>query len=178
MKSLITTLLSLLMASLFPLAMGKAVSHDISSLPKWGPYSKEYFGISHIEDLSSGMQVEFCLVPGMYRRNVQVPCALFESGVHPWRVSADMRHITYRQELEWKDQVYVDATYHIIDHDRVLLEARCVNQTPLLQNISLQLAVRGDNRAHTDGDASGGDAPGLRVDIVGFLLYLCYVSNA
>lgn len=119
MKSLITTLLSLLMASLFPLAMGKAVSHDISSLPKWGPYSKEYFGISHIEDLSSGMQVE------------------------------------------WKDQVYVDATYHIIDHDRVLLEARCVNQTPLLQNISLQLAVRGDNRAHTDGDASGGDAPGL-----------------
>ena len=142
MKPLITTLLSLLMASLFPLAMGKAVSHDISSLPKWGPYSKEYFGISHIEDLSSGMQVEFCLVPGMYRRNVQVPCALFESGVHPWRVSADMRHITYRQELEWKDQVYVDATYHIIDHDRVLLEARCVNQTPLLQNISLQLAVR------------------------------------
>ena len=142
MKSLITTLLSLLMASLFPLAMGKAVSHDISSLPKWGPYSKEYFGISHIEDLSSGMQVEFCLVPGMYRRNVQVPCALFESGVHPWRVSADMRHITYRQELEWKDQVYVDATYHIIDHDRVLLEARCINQTPLLQNISLQLAVR------------------------------------
>ena len=100
MKSLITTLLSLLMASLFPLAMGKAVSHDISSLPKWGPYSKEYFGISHIEDLSSGMQVE------------------------------------------WKDQVYVDATYHIIDHDRVLLEARCINQTPLLQNISLQLAVR------------------------------------
>ena len=78
-------------------------THDITSLSKWGPYSKEYFGISHIADLSSGIQVEFCLVPGVYRRNVKVPCALFESDVHPWAVSADMKHITYRQEIEWKD---------------------------------------------------------------------------
>ena len=117
-------------------------SHDIASLQRWGPYSKEYFGISHIQDLSSGIQVEFCLVPGVYRRNVKVPCALWESDVHPWMVSADMKHITYRQEIEWKDRVYVDATYHILDEDRVLLEARCVNNTDLVQNISLQLAVR------------------------------------
>lgn len=117
-------------------------SHDISSLSAWGPYSKEYFGISHIQDLSSGIQVEFCLVPGIYRRNVQVPCTLFESGVHPWKVSADMKHITYRQDLVWKDQVFVDATYHILDDRQILLEARCVNRTDLVQNISLQLAVR------------------------------------
>ena len=30
-------------------------SHDITSLSQWGPYSKEYFGISHIADLQSGM---------------------------------------------------------------------------------------------------------------------------
>jgi hypothetical protein len=119
-----------------------AASHDIASLQRWGPYSKEYFGISHIQDLSSGIQVEFCLVPGVYRRNVKVPCALFESDVHPWAVSADMRNITYRQEIEWKDRVFVDATYHIIDEKRVLLEARCVNNTDIVQNISLQLAVR------------------------------------
>lgn len=117
-------------------------SHDIASLSQWGPYSKEYFGISHIQDLSSGIQVEFCLVPGVYRRNVKVPCALFESDVHPWAVSADMRHITYRQEIEWKDRVYVDATYHVLDDQRVLLETRCVNNTDIVQNISLQLAVR------------------------------------
>ena len=117
-------------------------SHDIASLQQWGPYSKEYFGISHIQDLSSGIQVEFCLIPGAYRRNVKVPCTLWESDVHPWMVSADMRHITYRQEIEWKDKVYVDATYHILDEDQVLLEARCVNNTDLVQNISLQLAVR------------------------------------
>ena len=119
-----------------------APSHDIASLPQWGPYSKEYFGISHIQDLSSGIQVEFCLVPGQYRRNVKVPCALFESGVHPWEVSADMHHITYRHDIEWKDRVYVDATYHILDENRVLLETRCVNNTDQIQNISLQLAAR------------------------------------
>jgi hypothetical protein len=72
------------------LAQG-TISHDIGSLHSWGPYSKEYFGISHINDLHSGIQVEFCLVPGVYRRNVKVPCALFESDVHPWYVSEDMR---------------------------------------------------------------------------------------
>ena len=134
--------LSLSLAVLLPLTTEGAVSHDIPSLAQWGPYSKEYFGISHIADLRSGIQVEFCLVPGAYRRNVKVPCALWESDVHPWSVSADMRHITYRQEIEWKDRVFVDATYHIIDDRQVLLEARCVNRTDLLQNISLQLAVR------------------------------------
>lgn len=123
------------------LAQG-TISHDIGSLHSWGPYSKEYFGISHINDLHSGIQVEFCLVPGVYRRNVKVPCALFESDVHPWYVSEDMRHITYRHEIEWKDQVYVDATYHILDENKVLLETRCVNNTDIIQNISLQLAVR------------------------------------
>lgn len=122
--------------------LAAAPSHDIASLGKWGPYSKEYFGISHIQDLSSGIQVEFCLVPGVYRRNVKVPCTLFESDVHPWNVTPDMRHITYRQEIEWKDRVYVDATYHVVDDSHVLLETRCVNNTDQVQNISLQLAVR------------------------------------
>lgn len=131
-------ILSLVLAAV----LAAAPSHDIASLGNWGPYSKEYFGISHIQDVSSGIQVEFCLVPGTYRRNVKVPCALFESDVHPWNVTADMRHITYRQEIEWKDQVYVDATYHILDDNHVLLETHCVNNTDLVQNISLQLAVR------------------------------------
>lgn len=130
--------LSLLIAAV----LASTPSHDIASLSKWGPYSKEYFGISHINDLSSGIQVEFCLVPGVYRRNVKVPCALFESGVHPWEVSPDMQHITYRHDIEWKDKVYVDATYHILDENKVLLVAKCVNNTDLVQNISLQLAVR------------------------------------
>ena len=116
--------------------------HDISSLSQWGPYSKEYFGISHIADLQSGIQVEFMLIPGQYRRNFKIPNALFEAGVHPWNVTADMRHITYRHDIEWKDKVYVDATWHVLDEQRVLLEAHCVNETDQAQNINLQLAAR------------------------------------
>ena len=141
MKRFLTGLLSFVIVIPSFCAQGM-ISHDIGSLQKWGPYSKEYFGVSHIDDLHSGIQVEFCLVPGVYRRNVKVPCALFESDVHPWYVSEDMRHITYRQEIEWKDRVYVDATYHILDDNKVLLETRCVNNTDIIQNISLQLAVR------------------------------------
>ena len=131
----------------FLLALGLAVtaaaaSHDIASLQQWGPYSKEYFGSSHIADLSSGIQVEFSLVTGKYRRNFKLPGALYESGVHPWNVTPDMRHITYRHDIEWKDRVYADATWHIVGDDRVMLEIKCVNATDQLQNINLQLAVR------------------------------------
>ncbi len=140
---------------LFSATVAGAASHDITSLSPWGPYSKEYFGISHIDKLDSGIQVEFCLVPGQYRRNYKVPCTLFESGVHPWNVTPDMRHITYRHDIEWKDRVYVDATYHLLDDHRVLLEARCVNNTSLLQNLNLQLAV------HKSGGKEGEWMPEL-----------------
>lgn len=116
--------------------------HDITSLGLWGPYSKEYYGISHIDSVQSGMMVEFCLVPGQYRRNFKVPCALYETDVHPWMVTPDLKHVCYRHEIEWKDRVYVDATYHILDSTRVLLESHCVNNTEMTQNINLQLAVR------------------------------------
>lgn len=119
-----------------------ATSHDIKSLSQWGPYSKEYFGISHIADLNSGIQVEFSLITGQYRRNFKIPTALFESGVHPWSVTPDMKHITFRHDIEWKDRVYVDATWHILDDNRILLETHCVNNTDQNQNIHLQLAAR------------------------------------
>lgn len=123
-------------------ALSAANPHDITSLSQWGPYSKEYYGMSHIDDMNSGMMVEFCLVPGQYRRNFKVPCTLYETDVHPWMVTPDLRHVCYRHEIEWKDRVYVDATYHVLDSTRVLLESHCVNNTEMTQNINLQLAVR------------------------------------
>ena len=113
-------------------------SHDITSLSSWGPYSKTYSGISHIEDMSSGNMVDFTMVPGMYRRSYLIPNALYESGCLPWKVSPDISRICWRYELEWKDRVYVDATYHILDEGRVLLQMHCVNATEVPQNILLQ----------------------------------------
>lgn len=112
-------------------------SHDISTLPAWGPYSKQYSGISHIDDISSGTRVDFTVVPGFYRRSYIVPNVLFVSGCNPWKVSSDLSEITYRYELEWKDRVYVDVTYHVLDESKVLVGMHCVNTTALTQNLLL-----------------------------------------
>ena len=152
----LAAVISIICSSMF--TAKATVSHDITSLSQWGPYSKEYFGISHIADLKSGIQVEFCLITGQYRRNFKIPNTLFESGVHPWNVTPDMKHITFRHDIEWKDKVYVDATWHILDDNRVLLETRCVNNTDQPQNISLQLAARktgGKDEQWTPEIASG-----------------------
>ena len=130
-------------------------SHDITSLKAWGPYSKTYSGISHVEDVSSGNSVDFTLVPGMYRRSYLVPNALYESGCYPWKVSPDMAEIGYRYELEWKDRVYIDATYHILDERIVLLEMHCVNATEEPQNLLLQTLSSvhfADEDAHPSAD--------------------------
>ncbi len=113
-----------------------SMNHDIRLSP-WGPYSKKYAGISHIADMEDGMRFDFTVCPGYYRNKVIVPNVLFESGYTPWKVSADMKAITYRYELEWKDQVYTDITYHTLDSSRVLVEMNCVNNTDVIQNLTL-----------------------------------------
>ena len=125
-------LLALLLAGIF------SNSHDVTTLPAWGPYSKQYAGISHIPDVQGGVRVDFSLASGLYRRSATcIPNRLFESGCYPWEVSPDLRHITYREEIEWKDRVYVDATWHTVDDGTVLLEMHCVNNSPVPQNLKL-----------------------------------------
>lgn len=116
-------------------------SHDINSLGQWGPYSKQYAGISHIEDIGIGIRVDFSVIPGLYRRNYSIPDVLFESGWHPWKVSPEMDLITYRYDLEWKDKVYVDVTYEIADSSRVKVYMKCVNNSDITQNLLLHNTV-------------------------------------
>jgi hypothetical protein len=115
-------------------------NHDIVALATWGPYSKKYAGISHIPDLSAGMRFDVTALPGYYRNRVMVPNVLFESGYYPWDISSDLSKITYRYELEWKDKVYVDVTYSILDTATVLVSMKCVNNTSLPQALQLNMA--------------------------------------
>lgn len=115
------------------------LAHDIPALHDWGPYSKNYTGISHIPELDRGLRFDVTMIPGFYRNRVLVPNVLFESGYFPWYINADMTRITYRYELEWKDHVYIDATYHLIDSSSVLVEMNCVNNTSLPQVLQLNL---------------------------------------
>ncbi len=114
-------------------------SHDITSLHTWGPYSKRYAGISHIPDLQAGMRFDFSVMPGYYRNRQLVPHVLFESSYYPWDINPSMNRITYRYELEWKDRVFTDITYYIIDEQRTLVGMRCVNNTTANQNLVLNL---------------------------------------
>jgi hypothetical protein len=115
-------------------------THDVIALPDWGPYSKKYAGISHIPEMSKGMRFDVTAMPGFYRNRVMVPNVLFESGYHPWDISADVSKVTYRYELEWKDKVYVDVTYSTLDSATVLVGMHCVNNTTLPQVLQLNLA--------------------------------------
>lgn len=112
-------------------------SHDITSLRKWGPYSKRYVGISHIPNLGQGLRFDFSVMPGIYRNRLLVPHVLYESSYYPWKVTSDFDRITYRYELEWKDRVYVDVEYFNIDTSNVLVSIRCVNNTNVNQCFSL-----------------------------------------
>ncbi len=113
-------------------------SHDIS-LSAWGPYSKKYAGVSHIYDMKVGMRFDFSVLPGFYRNKILIPNVQFESGYFPWEVNNDLTRYTYRYELEWKDKVYTDVTYTIIDSVTVLVKMKCVNNTTVPQNLSLNL---------------------------------------
>lgn len=114
-------------------------SHDIGTLHAWGPYSKRYAGISHIPDMKKGVRFDFSVMPGYYRNRQLVPHVLFESSYYPWNISPDLRHITYRYELEWKDRVYTDVTYHVLNDSTTLVEMTCTNQTDVNQNLVLNL---------------------------------------
>jgi len=139
MKHLVLSIICLLM---IPLTASPIIkinpsyfnnSHDINSLSAWGPYSKRYAGISHIADIKSGIRFDFSVMPGYYRNKQNVPDVLFESSYFPWNINPAMTHITYRYEMEWKDRVYVDVTYHLIDSIQVLVEIKCVNSSPIFK---------------------------------------------
>lgn len=137
-RFILTVLLSIMV--LPAVCVGKSDAdnnHDIASLRPWGPYTKRYAGISHIPDMQRGMRFDFSVMPGYYRNRQLVPHVLFESSYYPWQINPEMDRITFRYELEWKDRVYVDVTYHVLDSLRTLVEMRCVNDTDINQNLVL-----------------------------------------
>ena len=67
----------------------KFQSHDLS-LPAWGPYTKQYSGISHVPAKNNGVRFDLSVFPGYYRRRVDVPNVTFESGYHMWDARPDL----------------------------------------------------------------------------------------
>ncbi|NHN35195.1 MGH1-like glycoside hydrolase domain-containing protein [Paenibacillus agricola] len=109
-------------------------THDLH-LPTWGPYTKQYAGISHLPDIDSGLRFDLSVFGGLYRRKVDIPNVMWESGFHPWEAAADLSYYAYRQQLEWKDQVYCDISYSAWSECARLIRCECINNTNLEQTL-------------------------------------------
>lgn len=114
-------------------------THNLISLPAWGPYTKQYIGLSHIPDLAQGLRFDLSVFPGVYRKQVNIPNVLFESGYVPWEAASDFSYFCFRHQVEWKDQVYTDIAYARIDDQSRMIRINCVNNTPIPQNLSVHL---------------------------------------
>lgn len=136
----------------------KFQSHDLS-LPAWGPYTKQYSGISHVPAKNNGVRFDLSVFPGYYRRRVDVPNVTFESGYHMWDARPDLSRYTIRHELEWKDRVYADISFAQAGPDASLIRAECCNDTDQPQNLVLHwmASLHLPSPSYTNFEVTGAD---------------------
>ncbi len=111
-------------------------NHSLS-LSSWGPYTKKYAGLSHVPDEQAGLRFDLSVFPSFYRRRVDLPNVMWESGYHVWEAAADLSFFTYRHELEWKDRVFCDNSYLRLNDGVCLVRSHCVNHTDVGQTLAL-----------------------------------------
>jgi hypothetical protein len=114
-----------------------AGTHDLPSLPFWGPYSKKHFGISHIPDLQRGLCFDWSIFPMLTKGPNKLPSVMDPCGVHPWAAAPDLEFYSLRQELIGKDQFYCDLSFSKLPDDSRLVRLELVNQTGEPQEITL-----------------------------------------
>lgn len=105
-------------------------------LPAWGPYTKEFAGISHIPSLERGLRFDLSVFPSLYRRRQIVTSVNSDTGFYAWSADANLRTYTLRHVLDGLESLYVDITYAEHKEGRVV-RARFVNRTALPQQAAL-----------------------------------------
>lgn len=89
-------------------------SHD-PNLPRWGPYSNAYLGVSHIPDLASGMRFDITVFAGPHTTSTpDVPNAALNTGFVAWEAAPDLSYHAYRQKLDGK-LVYAEIAFADLD---------------------------------------------------------------
>jgi hypothetical protein len=116
--------------------MTNVPDHDLD-LPAWGPYTKRYIGISHIADSARGLRFDLSIFPGFYRRKIDVPNVLWESGYSPWEAAPNLTYFSHRHELIGRDDLYCDIAFAALDDGARLIRAQFVNRTDAPQNLVL-----------------------------------------
>lgn len=134
-------------------------NYDLS-LPDWGPYSKNLFGVSHIADRQKGARFDLSVIPGIRGRPLAIPDVMTNSGYLPWEASVDLNYYSYRQQIEWKDKVYCDISFSKISDNCRLIRGHCVNNSAFSVPMALhflsmpryphpwEIVMNADNNAH------------------------------
>ncbi len=102
----------------------------------WGPYSKKYFGVSRITESAEdrGARFDFICSPAMSNSDTRMPNVTLPVGWHPWSASGELDFWSYRVDLEWKDKVYADVSFCLLDNESALIRTQIVNNSSLMQN--------------------------------------------
>ncbi len=108
-------------------------------LPAFGPYTKSTIGLSHIANAEEGIRFDLSVFPGLYRRVVNVPNVMWESGYHVWNASPNFEYFSHRHDIEWKDKFYCDVEFAEYDKDIRICCAEFVNNTDTPQNAVLHI---------------------------------------
>jgi Mannosylglycerate hydrolase MGH1-like glycoside hydrolase domain len=114
-----------------------ARTHDLPSLPLWGPYSKKYFGVTHIPDVQRGLRFDFSVFPLLSQGPVKLPGVLDPSGVHPWEAAPNLDFYSLRFETIWKDRFYCDLSFSRLSEHGRLIRMEFINQTGSPQEMAL-----------------------------------------
>jgi hypothetical protein len=112
-----------------------SASHDID-VAAWGPFNKCHAGAGHIPD-TSGRLFNLCPMPTLFRRKAEAPSLRWESGHHPWEASGDLGYWKSRHELIWKDRLFCDIEYGVLDPSRLLIRCEVVNDSDAPENLAL-----------------------------------------
>lgn len=105
----------------------KMKKYDLN-LPAWGPYNKLYVGAAHVADKEQGFRFDINLFPGFFRKSIMLPKDNVDCGVKVLASSTDLSHYIYRYELQWKNEIYVDAEF-ISENETLKLVCDFVNNT-------------------------------------------------
>lgn len=141
-------------AYLLPNAAGQGQpvgrDHDLN-LAEWGPYSKNYHGVSHVADPVRGLRFDLIPAPAFHRRTPMVPNVLWESGCHLWEAVGDLSYYSIRYELEWKDRVWCDGSFYAAPGNGRYIRCKFVNDTSDTQHVLLHWlsALRTPGASHS-----------------------------
>lgn len=128
----------------FPLSRRSKAEFGFSDISPWGPYNKLYLGAAHVADRQKGLSFDLNLFPGYYSKRILLPKDNVDGGAKMIGASPDLSHYIYRYELQWQDEVYVDAEF-ISDHEKLKVICKFVNNTKNPESLAIDavMSMRG-----------------------------------